>query len=577
MYTKYYNLKEKPFNITPSSRFLYLSESHEEALSLLTYGVVERKGLTVLTGDIGTGKTTMIKALLTNLNKNIHYIILNNPLLSSSEFIDYISCLIFKRKMGFKSKGDFLLETEKYLIECLHSNIIFIIIIDEAHKLSFELLEEIRLLNNMESDDEKLINFFLVGQPELNDKLLDDRCRSLIQRINSRYHLLPLNFEDTRDYIFNRLKIAGASNYHQFFSSDAIKTIYDYTDGYPRSINILADNCLLFAYSQEKKQIVSSIVTQCYQDMIIPFEMDQHLENDPEPSISREKKLVTQQKTLPYWKLATFSLLFIVIVVLLAFTQFNKDIQDKSKDFAELVINKEQMAIPENQNELAEISTGKTETYYEKSVSDHVPLSFPLKKAPVIAIKMEETFPDSIEEPERLTQKPKTGRIKSHSTITPITTPEMKNSLLDSENDFLTIKVKRGDITSKLIAKAYGRSSNDKLKLVLRYNPDIKDIHNLKVGQALIIPPRSFLNQDPFFSVHIGSFALKNAINLFRSLQKDGYQVYVVATSESLNHKKAFRVTLGNFQDSQKVKNYERQIISSKVSQYAKAIWVQLN
>ncbi len=577
MYTKYFSLKEKPFNVTPSSRFLYLSESHEEALSLLTYGVVERKGLIVLTGDIGTGKTTMIKALLTNLGKNIHYIILNNPLLSQSEFIDYISSSIFKKKIDFKSKGDFLLETEKYLTKCLHSNIIFIIIIDEAHKLSFELLEEIRLLNNMESDDEKLINFFLVGQSELNDKLRDDRCRSLVQRINSRYHLLPLNFKDTRDYIFNRLKIAGASNYHQIFSSDAIKTIYDYTNGYPRRINILADNCLLFAYSQEKTQIVSSIVTRCYQDMIIPFRMDQNSENDPESSIPRGKKLVTQQDALPYWKLATFSLLFIIIVILLAFTQFNKDTQDKSKNFAESVINKEQMAIPENQDKLAEISTEKAETYDEKPISDHVPLSLPLKKEPVIAIKMKETSLDSIEEPERLIQKPKTTRIESQATITPINTPEVKNSSLDSENDFLTIKVKRGDITSKLIAKAYGRSSNDKLKLVKRYNPDIKDMHNLRVGQALIIPPGSFLNQGAFFSVHIGSFTLKNAINLFRSLQKDGYQVYVAAASGSLNHKKTFRVTLGNFQNSQKANNYARQVISSGISQYAKAIWVQLN
>ena len=158
MYRDFYSLKEKPFNLTPSPQFLYLGESHKEALALLTYGVVERKGFILLTGEIGTGKTTSIQALLANLDKSVEYVHISNPLLSPKEFMDYLAVSVFKKKVRFKSKAYFLFEFEAYLREFLHHQKAFILIIDEAQTLSFELLEEIRLLSNMESAYEKLIN-----------------------------------------------------------------------------------------------------------------------------------------------------------------------------------------------------------------------------------------------------------------------------------------------------------------------------------------------------------------------------------------------------------------------------------
>jgi general secretion pathway protein A len=154
MYTDFYNFKEKPFNLTPSSRFLYLGDIHKEALALLTYGVMERKGFVLLTGEVGAGKTTMIHALLEGLDKNTQHVYLSNPLFSVKDFVNYLSYSVFKKKININSKADFLMQFEGFLKEQLQHQRTFILIIDEAQKLSFELLEEIRLLSNMETADE---------------------------------------------------------------------------------------------------------------------------------------------------------------------------------------------------------------------------------------------------------------------------------------------------------------------------------------------------------------------------------------------------------------------------------------
>ena len=267
MYNEFYNLKEKPFNLSPSPRFLYLGESHGEALNMLKYGVMERKGFILLTGEIGTGKTTMIQALLSTLDDSVLCIHLSNPLLSTEEFMDYLAFSTFNTKVHFRSKADFLFEFGQFLGECLRNQTNVILIIDEAQKLSFEVLEEIRLLSNMETGDEKLINIFLVGQPELNEKLRQPRCMALLQRISMRYHIRPLDLEETRAYIATRLRIAGASKGDEVFSKSAVKAIHQHAHGYPRVINILADNALLLGYSRGTKPITPAMVQECYDDM----------------------------------------------------------------------------------------------------------------------------------------------------------------------------------------------------------------------------------------------------------------------------------------------------------------------
>ena len=157
MYTEFYDLREKPFDLSPSSRFLYLGETHKEALALLTYGLRERKGFGLLTGEVGTGKTTIVHALLAGLDQNVHLVHLSNPLMSPREFLDYLARKALGRETPFLSKAEFLIDFETFLIDCRKSGKNFLLIIDEAHKVSFQLLEEIRLLSNMETAEEKLM------------------------------------------------------------------------------------------------------------------------------------------------------------------------------------------------------------------------------------------------------------------------------------------------------------------------------------------------------------------------------------------------------------------------------------
>jgi len=267
MYADFYNLKEQPFNLTPSPRFLYLGEVHREALAVLTYGVVERKGFILLTGETGTGKSTMVQALLDNLDDNVRYVYFPNPLLSAKDLMTYLAYSAFRKRVNLRSKADFLIAFECFLKQRSLDDKNFVVIIDEAQELSLELLEEVRLLSNVGTAQKNLVNIFLVGQPELNKKLNHSRCRPLLQRISIRYHMRPLDLQGTQEYVDGALKIAGAKHGQKIFPKSVVKAIHKYSEGYPRMINILADNLLLLGYSRGVKSITPSMVKECHDDL----------------------------------------------------------------------------------------------------------------------------------------------------------------------------------------------------------------------------------------------------------------------------------------------------------------------
>lgn len=258
MYTKFYGLREKPFEITPDPRFLYLSENHKEALAHLTYAVRERKGFTVVTGEVGTGKTTLVQTLLSRSDGNTRTAYLFNPMMGSTDFLHYI-CQDLGMRSQKRSKGQYLSELHQFLMACYSRNENVVLIVDEAHKLDPNLLEEIRLLTNLETAKSKLLQVILIGQPELNDTLEDPQFRQLKQRVSLRFHMQPLNREDTQKYIRRRLRIAGAFD-QNIFTRKALNRIFRYTKGLPRLINIVCDNALLTGYATEQKVIGYKIV-----------------------------------------------------------------------------------------------------------------------------------------------------------------------------------------------------------------------------------------------------------------------------------------------------------------------------
>lgn len=312
VYKDFFGLKEKPFNLTPSPRFLYLSEGHKEALALLRYGIIERKGFILLTGEVGTGKTTIVQALINSLDGSVPYVSVSNPLMSSGDFFKYLAYSAFKEKVHFKSKADFLIEFEKLLKGYLQDQKPFLLIIDEAQDLSFELLEEIRLLSNLEYADEKLINIFLVGQPELNEKLASPDCRALLQRISHRYNIPPLDAEGTRRYLEARLKIAGARS-EDVFSEGAVGAIHRFSEGYPRRINTLADNALLIGYSKGKRKITAAMVEESHEDAGMPAS-DRRSDSEGDlGAASSEKPTRLPGRRIWKWVAATVLLLLFLL------------------------------------------------------------------------------------------------------------------------------------------------------------------------------------------------------------------------------------------------------------------------
>lgn len=263
MYTKFYGLKEKPFEITPDPRFLYLSDSHKEALAHLVFGVKERKGLIVITGEVGTGKTTLIHTLmrlLSRMNGNTRTAYLFNPKLDSTDFLYYI-CWDLGIKLKERSKVRYLIKFHGFLLDCYSRNEKVVLVIDEAHSLEPALFEEIRLLTNLETPQKKLLQVILIGQPELNNLLDHPQSRPLKQRISLRYHLIPLNQEETKGYIRKRLATAGAVN-PDLFSPKALGQIYKFSKGIPRLINVACDNALIRGYANDQKIIEDETVKE---------------------------------------------------------------------------------------------------------------------------------------------------------------------------------------------------------------------------------------------------------------------------------------------------------------------------
>lgn len=266
MYEKYFGFKEKPFNITPDPRFVYFSETHKEALAHLRYAIREGKLFSVITGEVGTGKTTLVHTLLNKMDGNVRTAYIFNPVMEPEDFLNYICEDLGLTSNGLRSRGKNLALLHNFLLDCYANNEKVFLIIDEAQSLDTKLLEEVRLLTNLETSKHKLLHVILLGQPELNKTLADTRFRALKQRITIRYNIAALNFTDTREYIFYRLKKAGARDL-AVFDKGAIKAIYKYSKGIPRVINIVCDNALLTGFSLNQNRIGKPIIKEVIRDL----------------------------------------------------------------------------------------------------------------------------------------------------------------------------------------------------------------------------------------------------------------------------------------------------------------------
>jgi general secretion pathway protein A len=288
MYKTFYNLSKKPFQITTDPGFLWMGKKHREALATLKYGVMDNKGFLLLTGDVGTGKTTLINRLVEDIQDKAYTAKIPDPRLSKYDFYRMVS-RYFRLPIEIRTKSDFLEPFSRFLNDTYEEKKSVLLLIDEAQRLKHDLMEEIRLLSNLERQDAKLLNIFFVGQNEFNSLLLQPENRPLMRRITITYNIDPLDRAETGEYIRHRLKVAGAA--YEIFSSAAMDEIYDFSNGFPRQINIISDLAMFFSSQVNQRIISREIVSQCRER--ISFSID-------EPPTSTQKSVSAPPPAVHY-------------------------------------------------------------------------------------------------------------------------------------------------------------------------------------------------------------------------------------------------------------------------------------
>ncbi len=266
MYKQFFGLTRNPFEISPDPFFYHPTPRHNEALANLHYGVGRRKGFIVITGEVGTGKTLLVRCLLSELRKNnVAFGYVFNPLLPVVEFFQYIMADLGLPYAG-RTKTEMLLDLNRFLIQRHARGLITALVVDEAQALRNELLEEIRLLTNLETSQQKLLQIVLMGQPELEIVLDSPELRQLKQRVALRCQLQPLDAPQTHAYILSRLERAGAAKEPPIFSEEALDKIHEYSRGIPRIINNLCENSMVNAFSSEQRPVTAEIITEVATD-----------------------------------------------------------------------------------------------------------------------------------------------------------------------------------------------------------------------------------------------------------------------------------------------------------------------
>ncbi len=319
MYTAHYKLTMKPFQISSDTQFMWLGENHKEALATLRYGILDNKGFLLLTGDVGTGKTTLINTLIGSLSNDVIFASVPDPSLDKMDFFNYIAAA-FGLGGDFATKGKFLSSFTTFLHKAYENNKKVLLIIDESQLLTQELLEEVRLLSNIVTrDSNPLLNIFFVGQYEFNELIRRPENRAIAQRLTLNYYIEPLTAEETGEYVRHRLKIAGTTE--KIFNTSAIKEIFASSQGFPRKINILCDHCLMSGYADEKKVITSSIVRDSARELQIPDHRkgEAQLEQGATTSVGGAAPGVSQpQKTMKLSLSWPVMVLLLLLGVLLA-------------------------------------------------------------------------------------------------------------------------------------------------------------------------------------------------------------------------------------------------------------------
>jgi general secretion pathway protein A len=290
MYERHFGLRERPFELTANPRYLVLTSSHEEALSNLEYGITTRKGITLLLGEAGTGKTTLLRKALTlkvrpGDTSSEGWVYLNNPTLSRQEFFEVLAAGFALSPAARLSKAQMLFELHDLLLGRHQRGLVSALIVDEAQSLPYQILEELRLLANIESDTHKLLPLVLAGQPEMADRLNDSALRQFKQRIALRCRLSPLTLRETALYVATRLRLAGGDP-GAIFTRDAVVAVHEASGGIPRTISVVCDNALLAGFAEDRRPVDADTVREVCADFDLPGSQGRVAEGPTGPAVA---------------------------------------------------------------------------------------------------------------------------------------------------------------------------------------------------------------------------------------------------------------------------------------------------
>ena len=482
MYTSYFGLQENPFSLTPDERFFYSNPVYEEAYARLQYGIQERKGLIVLTGEVGCGKTLLLRHLTHTLASQVRFISLDNPFLTFEALID-ILCTELAATISDAGMAQQFQQLKTALIDRFQHNELVALIIDEAHSLSFEVLEKIRLLSNLETGREKLLQIVLVGQPELEEKLDQHQLRQLKQRVVVQYQLGRLTAAEVKTYINHRLRIADYEG-RELFSAQAVARINAYAHGIPRLINTICDNALLSAYAYSLQTITPAIIDDVASEL--------RLKKVKEPPASFQ---IRKPDTLTGTLVSRFLSWAGVLAGFLLIASIGWAVS---------------------------IWNGGVETG-EAARNNTLSLSMKPEPASVPVSPQQETRP--VASPARLDRPQESQELTVKIQASIAEEPSWKTQ---------PIRVRAGQLVWDILLKFYGNTGAFTLDVVKEFNPHIGNLNHVRVGQKLWLPPLSqetLLQPQPngSFRLPLAAFyGYADAETFMATLRAQGFQVAIV-------------------------------------------------
>jgi len=544
MYTEFFGFTDKPFDVTPDPRFLYLSPSHQEALASMIYGIRERRGFVSIIGEVGTGKTTLLHTLFNELDKKINTVFIFNTRINFNQLLQNI---LIELELNPKStnKSELLYQLNDFLIEKLSLGENVALIIDEAQNLSSAVLEELRMLSNLETDKEKLIQIILVGQPELDFKLRSPNLRQLKQRIGINCYLTPLNHKECMNYISHRLYVVASDN--SVFTPEALKLICEFSHGIPRLINIICDNALVTGYGKGERIIDHAIVKEVIADF-----------NGKIARPTTKKTISDSLQKTNLFKSKSFNLIFSLSIILLAFTLLSLFILYLQPTFFNNLYNK--VFHPEKLEIAGQYKSSK-------SSSNTSSINKTLKKVETSQASLPASKDSLIE---NLVEE-KNNHLLSKSKVAPLVnsliSANIKNVIHTGigKDNYTFVIAKDGDILSKIVYNEYGIINDTIYEIVKSANPEIQDIDQIKIGQKIILPKIDIDSQiveiaPNVYSFHITSFRSYSKVkNYLSKLMDNNYPIYVLPV-KGVGEKTWYRIMIGQFSNRDNAVKFARSI-----------------